>query len=205
MAEIYGNSTIGKNTYMGKNLIIGYPGKDELEYLVKNELEKIKGAKIGNNCILRDYGVIYSNAVLGNNIKTGHYVIVREYTTVGDNTLIGSGTVIEDRCKIGKNVSIQSNVYIPTNTVIEDYVFLGPNATLTNDKYMGRGKVELVGPIIEKGARIGANSTILPGIRIGRDSLVAAGAVVTKNVAPYTIVAGIPAKKISAVPEAHKL
>lgn len=198
MAKIYGKSKIGEGTYISENVIIGYPGKDEIELLIKNKLEKITGAKLGKNCLIRAYGVIYSNTVLGNNIKTGHHFLIREHTVIGDNTLIGSGVIIEDRCKIGSNVSIQSGVYIPTNTIIKDNVFIGPRAVFTNDKYMVRGEVKLVGATIEQGARIGANSTLLPSIRIGKGSLIGAGAVVTKNVEPYSIVAGVPAKKIGS-------
>ena len=204
MPKIYGKSKIGNNTYISENVIIGAPGKDETDYLIKKEFDKIVGAKIGDNCIIRDYGIIYSNAIIGNNVRTGHYFLVREHTTIGDNTLIGTGVVIEDKCKIGKNVSLQSNVYLPTNTVIEDNVFIGPCAVLTNDKFMCRGKIELIGPIIKRYARIGANCTILPGIEISEDSLVGAGSVVTKNVEAYSIVAGVPAKKIGMVPKEHR-
>ncbi len=105
--------------------------------------------------------------------------------------------IIEDQCKIGNNVSIQSGVYIPTYSIIEDNVFLGPNSVLTNDKYIGYEdprKGDLKGVMIEKNASIGANSTILPGVRIGHNAVVGSGAVVTRDVAPGTVVAGVPAK-----------
>lgn len=205
MTKIYGKSKIGKGTYLGENVIIGYPGVDELEKLLNNKFNEVIGAKIGANCIIRDYGIVYSNVILGNNVRTGHHFLIREYTSVGDNTVIGTGVVIEARCKIGSNVSIQSDVYLSTNTIIKDNVFIGPRAVFINDKYMGRGEVRLVGPRVERGARIGANSTILPEIKIGKDSLVGAGAVVTKNVPAYTVVTGVPARKIGNVPKEHRL
>jgi acetyltransferase-like isoleucine patch superfamily enzyme len=134
---------------------------------------------------------------LGDNVQTGHHYLVREKTVIGSGTLIGSNVIIENECKIGNEVSIQSGVYIPTYCVIENNVFLGPNAVLTNDKYIGykdprnRG---LEGVIIEEKASIGANSTILPGIRVGHHAVVGSGAVVTKDVEPNTVVAGVPAK-----------
>lgn len=204
MAKIYGKSKIGKGTYIGENVVVGYPGKDEIKFLIKNETRKIAGSVIGGKCVIRDYGIIYSNTTLGRNVKTGHNFLIREHTNIGDNTLIGSGVIIEDRCKIGSNVSIQSGVYIPTNTTIKDNVFIGPRAVFTNDKYMGRGDVKLIGVIVEKNVRIGANTTILPGVRIGEDSLVGAGAVVTKDVEPYSVVTGVPAKKIGVVSEVHR-
>lgn len=102
--------------------------------------------------------------------------------------------VIDGNTSIGNNVSIQTNAYIPTNTNIDDNVFIGPLAVPTNDKYPIRKHFELTGPILRKGASIGANSTILPGIEIGEGAMVAAGAVVTKNVPPWKLAIGSPAK-----------
>ena len=202
--QIYGRTRIGHNTFIAENAVIGHPGKDEKELLLAKKFDEVAGAVIGDNCIIRDYAVIYSNARIGNFVQTGHHVLVREYTVIGDHSLVGSGTVIDDKCRIGENVSIQSMVYIPTNTEIEDNVFIGPRVCLTNDKYMGRGKINLIGPRIKRFARIGGNATILPGVVIGEDAVVAAGAVVTKDVAPHKVVAGVPAKVIGDVPNEHR-
>lgn len=202
MFKKYGKSKIGEGTIIGDNVIIGYPSRDELKgskSLEPNELKDIDGAIIGNNCTLRDYGIIYSRTVLGESVQTGHHYLVRERTKIGSKSLIGSNVIIENECKIGNNVSIQSGVYIPTYCEIGDNVFLGPNAVLTNDKYIGYKdprKRGLEGVIIEKNASIGANSTILPGIRIGRNVVVGSGAVVTKDVEPGAVVVGAPAKVI---------
>lgn len=217
MARVLGQSVVGKGTILGCNVIVGYPTRTEINALINRlqgtdildpsilkDAQEIEGAVIGKNCTIRDFTVIYSKSRIGDNVQTGHYVVIREETSVGSGTLVGTEVVIENRCTIGRNVSIQTGVYIPTNTVIEDDVFLGPNVSITNDKYMGRGDIKLIGARIERGARIGSNSTILPGIRIGRDSLVAAGAVVTKDVPPYKMVAGVPAKVIGDVPENHR-
>jgi acetyltransferase-like isoleucine patch superfamily enzyme len=204
MPRIYGKSKIGKNTYIAESVIIGHPAKDEKQLLLANKLDDVAGAIVGNDCILRDFGVLYSHAVLGDKVQTGHHWMVREHTTVGEASLIGSGVVIDDHCRIGKRVSIQSRAYIPTNTVIDDDVFIGPCACFTNDKFMGRGDTKLAGAHVERGARIGANATILPNLTIGHDSLVAAGAVVVKDVPPYLIVAGVPASPISEVPKDHR-
>jgi len=105
---------------------------------------------------------------------------------------------------VGSNVSIQGNVYIPTNTTIEDNVFIGPCAVLANDKYPVRKKYDLKGPILRKGASIGANSTILPGIEIGEGAMVAAGALVTKDVQAWKLAIGTPAK-IVEMPDDFKV
>ncbi len=131
---------------------------------------------------------------IGNNFRTGHGVTIREKTIIGDNVLIGTNSIIEGHSTIGNNVSIQSNVYIPTNTIIEDYVFIGPCACFTNDKYPIRVDFELKGPIIKKGASIGANSTFLSNIEIGEGAMVAAGAIVTMDVPDYFLAIGAPAR-----------
>lgn len=149
---------------------------------------------IGKNSFIRSNTVIYDDVEIGANFKTGHGVVVREKTNIGDNVLIGTNSVIEGNCTFGSNISIQSNVYIPIKTTIEDHVFIGPCACLTNDKYPIRIDFDLKGPIIRKGASIGANSTFLSGVEIGEGAMVAAGAIVTHDVPSYYLAIGSPAR-----------
>jgi acetyltransferase-like isoleucine patch superfamily enzyme len=149
---------------------------------------------IGENALIRSNSIIYNDVEIGKNFKTGHGTTIREKTTIGDNVLIGTNTVIEGHSSIGNNVSIQSNVYIPINTIIEDYVFIGPCACFTNDKYPIRVDFDLKGPIIKRGASIGANSTFLSDIEIGEGAMVAAGAIVTMDVPKYFLAIGAPAR-----------
>jgi len=149
---------------------------------------------LGKNPFIRSNSIIYNDVEIGNNFKTGHGVTIREKTIIGDNVLIGTNTVIEGHSSVGNDVSIQSNVYIPTNTIIEDYVFIGPCACFTNDKYPIRVDFDLKGPIIKKGASIGANSTFLSNIEIGEGAMVAAGAIVTMDVPEYFLAIGAPAR-----------
>jgi UDP-2-acetamido-3-amino-2,3-dideoxy-glucuronate N-acetyltransferase len=110
-------------------------------------------------------------------------------------------TLIENDVIIGNNVTIKSGVFLWDGITIEDDVFIGPNATFTNDKKPKSKQYpdHFLSTLVEKGASIGANATILPGLKIGRYSLVGAGAVVTKDVAEFSIVAGNPAKVIGQV------
>ncbi len=149
---------------------------------------------LGKNPLIRSNSIIYNDVEIGDNFKTGHGVTIREKTDIGDNVLIGTNTIIEGQCSIGNDVSIQSNVYIPTNTIIEDYVFIGPCACFTNDKYPIRVDFDLKGPIIKRGASIGANSTFLSNIEIGEGAMVAAGAIVTMDVPEYFLAIGAPAR-----------
>lgn len=178
--------------------------EDELIKLYESQTGK-KATKeiIGDNSIIRSGTIIYPNVKIGNNFKTGHNVLIRDEVEIGDNVLVGTNVVIEGRVKIGNNVSIQTGAYIPTDVIIEDNVFIGPNVVMTNDKYPIRElglKIKeslagrLSGPVLRKGASLGANSTILPGIEIGEGAMVAAGAVVTKDVGAWKLAIGVPAK-----------
>ena len=204
MYTSFGKTIVGEGTIVGDQVFLGYPSRAEMgdaKTFSPDEpaLKNIEGSRIGKECVLRDFGVIYSRSVLGDNVQTGHNYLVREETTVGTGTLIGSNVIIENNCEIGNKVSIQSGVYIPTYCIIKDNAFLGPNAVLTNDKYIGHNdprKRGLEGVVIEACASIGANATILPKITIGENSVVGSGAVVTKDVPPDSVVAGVPAKVI---------
>jgi acetyltransferase-like isoleucine patch superfamily enzyme len=188
-SKVYGNSQIGEGSLIEDYVVIGCPTRDELKSGV------IEGAILGKNCTVRAHSIIYSGVRIGDEFFCGHNALIREKTVIGNKVLVGSGTIIDGCTTIGNNVSIQSSVYIPLNCIIEDDAFLGPRAVLTNDKYMQRG-AQLKGPGIRKGARIGANSVILPGIEIGENAVVGAGSVVTKNVGAGLIVVGNPAKEI---------
>ena len=177
----YGDVELGAGSSIQDNVIVGS--------------EEDGSVKIGANALIRSGTVIYSGAVIGKNFQSGHNVLIRENTVIGDDVLVGTNSVIDGDCRIGTAVRIQTNVYITRNTVVEDDVFFGPFAVTLNDKYMVRG-AELRGPVIRKGARIGANSSILPGIMVGANAVVGAGAVVTKVVEAGVVVAGNPARPI---------
>lgn len=196
--RMYGNTSIGINCKIFENVILGYPSN----LIINNSLQskipiseyQYTGTTIGNNATIRSGSIFYNDVHIGNDLKTGHNILVRENTKTGNHVLIGTNVVIDGNTTIGSNVSIQTNAYIPTNTKIEDKVFIGPCAVLTNDKYPVRRQSELTGPILRKGASIGANSTILPGIEVGEGAMVAAGAVVTRDVPQWTLAVGSPAK-----------
>ena len=176
-SEIMGNANIHENVIVG------------VEYKKES-----KAPIIGENAILRSNTVVYNDVDIGDNFKTGHNVVIREKTKIGNDVLVGTNSVIEGNCTIGNNVRIQSNVYIPTNTTIEDNVFIGPCACFTNDKYPVRVDFDLKGPIIKKGASIGANTTFLSNVEVGEGAMIAAGAMVTKDVPSFFLAIGVPAR-----------
>jgi len=176
---------VGENCLIQENAIVGL--------IYKEDCCK---TRVGNNAIIRAFSVIYADVEVGSNFKTGHHVLIRENVKTGDNVLVGSGTIIDGYVEIGSFVKIESNVYVPTHTRIGSHVFIGPGVVLTNDKYPQRlrNEYEPQGPIIEDGVSIGANATILPQVRVGEGSFIAAGSVVTRDVPPWSLTVGVPAR-----------
>jgi acetyltransferase-like isoleucine patch superfamily enzyme len=135
---------------------------------------------------------ISPEAKIGRNVKIWHFSYIGGNTEIGDNVSIGSLTHIDYNVKIGENTRIEGSVYIPPLTVIGKNVFVGPAAAFTNDPYPTSSR--MVGVIVEDGAIIGGRAVIKPGIRVGKNSVVAMAAVVTRDVPSDTVVIGHPAR-----------
>jgi acetyltransferase-like isoleucine patch superfamily enzyme len=164
--------------------------------LLSPRLKKSVALKIGRNPVIRSGTVIYAGTRIGNNLQTGHNAVIREQNEIADNFCLWNNSVVDYGCKIGKNVKIHSNCYIAQYTSIEDDVFIAPGVTMANDIHprCGFSKVCMRGPTIKKGAKIGVNVTILPYVTVGAGSLVGSGSVVTKDIPPYSVVWGNPAR-----------
>ncbi|MEB3756730.1 MAG: N-acetyltransferase [Desulfurococcales archaeon] len=203
-AVVLGKTVIGKGSIIDINTIIGYPIRSKIRRLKvegnQSYLEAMDavsdGSILGSKVHIRPGTSIYEGSFIGNNVETGHNVLIRENVRIGDNTVIGSSSVVDGRVRIGNNVRIESGVYIPPESIIEDSVFLGPFAVVTNDRYPMSKK--LIGVYIEEGAVIGANAILIAGVKISKRSIVAAGSVVTRDVPPGSVVAGVPARIISS-------
>ena len=196
---ILGGTLIGAGSIIGRNVTVGYPSRRKIKSLVSAKSFDItrcdlvsEGAKIGESCIIRSGSVIYELAVLEDGVETGHNVLIREGSSVGKSSLVGSSTILDGKVTIAKNVSVQSNVYLPHLTVIKNGVFIAPNVCFTNDPYPKSSR--LVETVVEENAIICANSTILPGLKIGERAVVGAGSVVTKDVSAGSVVVGSPAR-----------
>jgi acetyltransferase-like isoleucine patch superfamily enzyme len=155
---------------------------------------------LGAGAHLRSGTVIYGGSRIGDRFETGHHVVVREQNEVGDDVSIWSNTVIDYGCVIGNRVKIHSNCYLAQFTELEDDVFLAPGVTVANDLFPGRAESarEMAGPLIQEGAQIGVNATILPYVTIGHGAIIGAGAVVTRDIPAGTVAYGNP-----AVPSRH--
>lgn len=153
--------------------------------------------KIGKNVRLGEGVVIDDGCEIGDNVFIGHYTVLRDKVTIGDNSIIGHLVMIESETWIGKFTTIQSQCHITKFARIDDHVFFGPKAMLINTQKISHGRnfePELKGPHINFAARIGSGSIVMPGVIIGKNSVVGAGAVVTKNVPDFEIWFGNPAR-----------
>ena len=145
---------------------------------------------------------ISEKAKIGNNVKIWHFTYVGDNTEIGDNVKIGSLTHVDYDVKIGNNTMIEGLVYIPPLSRIGNNVFVGPSASLTNDPLPPSEK--LIGVTIKDNVIVGSRAVIKAGITIGENSVVAMGAVVTKDVHPNTVVGGVPAKNMFSREEYDK-
>ena len=187
-AIIYPNVSIHESVIVEDFCIIGLPvaGLDDVQTF------------IGSNSIIRAGTYIYAGNQIGRNFQTGNKANIREVNQIGNDVSIGTHSVIEHNTIIGNKVRVHSQVFVPEFSILEDECWIGPNAVLTNVRYPNEvdSKNTLKGPIIKNKARIGANATILPGVQIGRNSLIGAGCVVTKDVEPNSVVVGNPGKVV---------
>jgi acetyltransferase-like isoleucine patch superfamily enzyme len=193
--RIHENVLIGPDCVVEDFCIVGAPPRGARE----GELR----TTIGEGAVIRSHTVIYAGNVIGRHFQTGNKVNIRESNRIGNNVSIGTLSVIEHHVEIADNVRIHTQVFIPEYCVLEEGCWIGPNVVFTNAKYpLSPGvKDRLSGPVVRRGAKIGANATLLPGVIIGEDALVGAGAVVVRDVPAGMVVAGNPARTIRRISE----
>lgn len=156
--------------------------------------------RLGDGAVVRSGGVVYAGSTIGDNLQAGHNVVIRENNRIGNGFTIGHNSIVDVNCTIGENVRVGANCHIGSETTIEDGAQISSGVLLLDDPHPGSAtRLCARGPIVRKGAQIGANATILPIVEIGANSLVGAGSVVTKNVPPNTVVIGNPARRLKLV------
>ena len=200
---------IGNNSIVEDNSIVGYETLSG-HFYEQNPQEKNSNnldnqqyrVIIGNNVLIRTGVIIYLDAIIGNNCWINHSAIIRENVTILENTTIGSNTICENDVSIGKRCAIHNNTMICAETLIESFVFIGPGVSFTNNSPIGHLRdvpSTIRGAKLRLGCAIGGGSTICPGVEIGSEAIIAAGAIVTKDIPSRIIAAGNPAKKIKDV------
>lgn len=190
---IRANVKLGKNAFVGSNCIIG-------EYMMdfcQDKKEHAHILSIGDDALIRSGSIIYAGSDIGSNFQTGHQVTIREKSVIGNHVSVGTLSDIQGNCNIGNYVRLHSNVHIGQMSKIDDYVWIFPYVVLTNDPTPPSD--ELLGVHVHSFAVIATSAVVLPGVDIAADTLVAAGAIVTKNVSRYSVVGGNPAKCISDI------
>ena len=194
-SRIYENDILGEGSSVEDFCIIGAPPRGARD----GEL----ATTIGDGATIRSHTVIYAGNTIGRHFQTGNKVNIRESNRIGNNVSVGTLSVIEHHVEIADNVRIHTQVFIPEFSTLEEGCWIGPNVVFTNAKYpLSPGvKDALAGPVIRRGAKIGANVTLLPGVVIGENALVGAGSVVVHDVPAGSVVVGNPARVVRHISE----
>ena len=200
---VHADTLVGNNCVIDDAAVVGKPPlrSDAMAIAVAVDHPPLE---IGSRAVIGTGAILFRGSSIGDGSLIADLASVREETHIGERTVIGRGTAIENRVTVGHRCKVEAGSFICAFSTIEDDCFVAPEVTFTNDNFLGRTeerKKHYAGPVLRRGARVGANATILPGKVLEPEGLAAAGAVVTKNVATRTVVVGVPAREAGEVPE----
>jgi acetyltransferase-like isoleucine patch superfamily enzyme len=170
--------------------------------------EELPPLELGAGTIVSTGAVVFAGTRIGERVIVGDQACVRERCTIGDDVVIGRGSLVENDSTVGARTKIQAMAYVTAYSTLEDDVFLAPCVQTSNDNFMGRTerRHELrKGPTIRRGARVGVGAVLCPGVEIGEEAFVGAGAVVVKDVESRVVVVGNPARVLRDVPPGELL
>src|ERR1700758_4634645 len=206
MADVHPTAIVHPGTVLGEGVKVlehAVVGKQpSLSPRSTAKREDLPPAEIGDGTIVSTGAVVFAGSKVGARVILGDQSCVRERVTVGDDVVIGRGSLVENDTTIGAMTKIQAEAYITAYSTLEEQVFIAPCVVTTNDNFMGRTerRHELgAGPTIRRGARIGGGAVLCPGIEIGEEAFVGAGAVVVRDVPPRAVVGGTPARQLRDV------
>ncbi len=208
MAEIHPTATVYEGTVLGEGVKVlegAVVGKQPtLSPRSTARREPLSPTTIGDGTIVSTGAIVFAGSSIGARVILGDQSCVRERVEIGDDVVLGRGSYIENDTTVGALTKIQAEAYITAYSTLEDNVFIAPCVVTTNDNYMGRTEKrfsQVRGPTIRRGARIGGGAILCPGVEIGEEAFVGAGAVVTKDVPPRKLVVGSPARVLREVPD----
>jgi acetyltransferase-like isoleucine patch superfamily enzyme len=157
---------------------------------------------IGAGTVVSTGAVVFAGSQIGESCIVGDQSCIRERVVMGDDCVLGRGSLIENDTTVGAGTRIQAGAYVTAYSTLEEDVFIAPCVVTTNDNFMGRTerrKALMKGPTIRRGARVGGGAILCPGIEVGEEAFVGAGAVVTKDVPARKVVVGSPARVLRDV------
>lgn len=203
---VHDGTVIGDGCFIQDNVVLGKaPSLSPASTAKRDELPPLR---IGAGTVVCTGAIVYRGAVIGPGCIIGDLASVRERCVLGERVVIGRGTCVENDTRIGSFTKVQSNAYITAYTEIEDHVFIAPCVQTTNDNFMGRTEKRhalIKGPTIRRGARVGGGVVLCPGVEVGEEAFIAAGAVVTRDAPPGKVVIGVPARVVRDVPAEERL
>src|SRR5438552_915192 len=210
MAEIHPSAIVYPGTVLGEGVKVlegAVVGKQPtLSPRSTAKREDVPPAELGEGTVVSTGAIVFAGTRIGARVILGDQSCVRERVTIGDDVVVGRGSLVENDTTIGGLTKIQADAYITAYSVLEESVFIAPCVVTTNDNFMGRTerRHELVkGPTIRRGARVGGGAVLCPGVQIGAEAFVGAGAVVVKDVPPRVVVVGSPARVLRDVDPAE--
>jgi len=201
-ATVYPGTILGEGVKVLENAVVGK--QPVLSPRSTAKREPLPPTRVGDGSIVSTGAIVFAGSSIGARVILGDQSCVRERVTIADDVVIGRGCLVENDTTIGAMSRIQADAYITAYSTLEEHVFVAPCVVTTNDNFMGRteGRLEAMkGPTIRRGARVGGGAVLCPGVEIGEEAFVGAGAVVTKDVPPRVVVVGSPARVLRDVPE----
>jgi UDP-2-acetamido-3-amino-2,3-dideoxy-glucuronate N-acetyltransferase len=197
---VHDGTEIGDGCVIEDHAVLGKRPRLVRSSAAKGEVRTLRIAERVTVCC---GAVVLAGARIAAEVILGDQSFVRERSSVGVGSVIGRGSVVDNDVRIGQRVRIQTGVYLTAFTLVEDDVFVGPSATTTNDDTMSRHGPEmpLRGAILRRACRIGGGAVLTPGVEVGEEAFLAAGAVLTKNLPSRAVAMGVPARVVREVGE----
>jgi acetyltransferase-like isoleucine patch superfamily enzyme len=205
-AVVYAGTILGEGVKILDHAVVGK--QPSLSPRSTAKREELPPLELGPGTIVSTSAIVFAGTRIGARVIVGDGARVRERCLIGDDVVIGSGSLIENDTTVGTLTKIQAEAYITAYSTLEENVFIAPCVVTTNDNFMGRTEkrhVLVKGPTIRRGARVGGGAVLCPGVEIGEEAFVGAGAVVTQDVPPRVVVVGNPARVLRDVPEEELL